>query len=103
MVSGAVTQTIKDGHGKPVEVLGRLEQHRRNGADDHCFRHSSVAVARNVANDLASASRVADVNGVLEIKRFGEFGHVGSISVHVVAVDGLSGTAMSTAIMRDHT
>ena len=55
----------------------------------------------DIASHLAAAGGVADVNSILEIKRFHEFGDVGSVGVHVVADRGLCGTAVPAAIMGD--
>jgi hypothetical protein len=49
-----------------VGVLVRLHKCRRNRADDHRFGDSSLTVPCNIANHLAPAGRVPDVNGVLD-------------------------------------
>ena len=56
----------------------------------------------DIARHLAAARKMTDVNSVLEIKRFHEFGNVGSVCVHVVAVRRLRRTTVPTAIMSDY-
>src|ERR1700692_3402096 len=45
---------------------------------------------------------MTDVNSVLAIKRFDEFGNGGSICVHIIAVHRLSGATVPAPIMSDH-
>jgi hypothetical protein len=59
-------------------------------------------VPRDIARHFAAASGVADVDSILEIKGFHEFGNVGSVCVHVVATRRLRGTAVPASIMGDH-
>src|SRR5450631_1203260 len=58
-------------------------------------------MARDVAGDLTAAGGVADVNRVLEVQRGHQRGEVVSVGVHVVAIPGLTRTAMSTPIVGD--
>src|ERR1700678_720080 len=51
--------------------------------------------------DLAAAGGMADVNGVLQIEMRGQGRQVVGIVIHVVAVAGLGGAAMATAVMGD--
>src|SRR6476660_7681409 len=46
---------------------------------------------------------MADVNRVLEIKMLGQRSEIIGIMVHVMAADGLSGTAVPATIMGDDT
>ncbi len=50
------------------------------------LRDAALAVARQVAHDLAAAGRMADMDGVLEIEMRDDCGEVVGIVVHVVAV-----------------
>ena len=78
-----------------------FQHHRRNRPDQHRLGDPAFAVARDIARDLASAGRVADMDGILEIERRGEFGDIGGIGVHLVAVRGLGRAAMAAAVMSD--
>src|SRR5258708_30021693 len=45
---------------------------------------------------------MADMDGIFQVKMRRKSGQVVGVMVHVVAVGGLGGTAMATAVMRDH-
>jgi hypothetical protein len=45
---------------------------------------------------------VADVHGILEVKCFDDFGNVGCVGVHVMAVHRLSRATVATPIGRNH-
>jgi hypothetical protein len=51
--------------------------------------------------NFAAAGRVADMNSVLEIKRFHQFRNIGRIGVHFVAGVCLARAPVSTPIRRD--
>src|SRR5262245_16446675 len=53
-------------------------------------------------HDLASAGRMADVNGVLEVEMRGHRGEIVRIVIHVVAVGDLRGAAVTAAVMRNN-
>lgn len=57
---------------------------------------------RYVARDFATARRMADVDGISQIKLFCECRNVGGVGVHVVAVIRLARAPVSTPIVRDH-
>ncbi len=65
------------------------------------FRDALGAVAADVAGDFAAAGGVADVNGVVQIERFGERREIIGVGVHLVAFPGLIGAAMAAAIVGD--
>jgi hypothetical protein len=73
-----------------------------DSADEHRFGDSPLAVPCDIARHLAATRGVADVDGILEIKRLREFGNIGSVGVHVIAVHCLSGTIVSAAIMSNY-
>ena len=102
MVSGAVAKLVEDFHGKAIGILLRLDQEWRDGADEYCFFNSSLAVFRDVASYLAATGGMADVNRVLEVQSFHDFGDIGGVRVHVVAGRRLGGAAMPAAIMRNY-
>jgi hypothetical protein len=51
---------------------------------------------------LAAAGRMADMNGVLQIKMRRQGRKVVGIVIHVMTLARLAGPAMATAVMRDH-
>jgi hypothetical protein len=113
-----------EGHGQVLEKLGaviqhtladaiehidrqttgicrRLQHQRWNGADQNRLRYSFCAVATDVTGNFAAAGGVADVDHVAEVELLHKLCEVVGIGVHVVAVPGLTGTAVSATIMRD--
>ena len=54
-----------------------------------------------VVRHLAAASRVADMNDILQVEMLGHRREIVGVVVHVVAVARLSGPAMAAAIMGD--
>src|SRR6266404_4498242 len=56
----------------------------------------------NVTCYFATTGGVADMDCILQVKHFGERRKIVGVSVHLVSVPGLGGTAVSTAIMRNH-
>ena len=87
--------------GSPPGLAGGLQHHRRNGADQHRLGHALRAVAADVAGDFAAAGGVADVDGVLQVELFEQRRQIVGVGVHVVAVPGLAGAAMTAPVMRD--
>jgi hypothetical protein len=58
-------------------------------------------VPPNVARHFAAARGVAYVDGVLQIEFLHQGRQIVGVSVHVVAIPGLAGTAVAAAIVRD--
>jgi hypothetical protein len=56
----------------------------------------------DVAGHLPTAGGVPDVHGVVQVKVLGQLGQVIGVVVHVVALAGLRGAAMSTPVVGDH-
>src|SRR5258705_10066466 len=102
MVGRTVTKSVEYFHRNAVRVLLRFQHARSNGADEYSFGDSPFSMLCDVADHLAAARRMTNVNRVFEIKRGDEFGNIGGIGVDVIAVNRLSGTAMPTAVMSDH-
>ena len=55
----------------------------------------------NVTGDFTTARGVADVDRVAEVERCDQLGEVIGIGVHVVAVPGLAGAPVASAIVGD--
>jgi hypothetical protein len=68
MVSRAIAKAVEHLDRQPVRVLLRLQQERRDGADQDRLRDPALAVLSNISRYLAATGRVADVNGILEIE-----------------------------------
>src|SRR3984893_12008034 len=63
--------------------------------------HALGAVTANIAGDFAAPGGVAAMDTVLQVKLLDEFPEIVGISVHVIAVPGLTRPAMAAAIMDD--
>jgi hypothetical protein len=55
-------------------------------------------VATNVTRHLPAASRVPDVDGVVQVEVLGQLGQVVGLVIHVVAVANLRGAAMPSPV-----
>src|ERR1700687_1607784 len=55
-----------------------------------------------IARYLAAAGGMADMDGVFQVEMRRKSGQVVGVMVHIVALGGLSGAAMATAVMGDH-
>jgi hypothetical protein len=58
-------------------------------------------VTADVASDLATASRVAGMDRVLQVELLDQLGEVVGIGVEVVALPGLARAAVAAAVMGD--
>ncbi len=94
-------QAIKDALRQAAGVIGRLHHDRRHGADQHSFRHPAFAMAPDVVCDLAATGGVANMHRILQVEMRGQCREIVGIVIHVMAVAGLGGAAVATAIMRD--
>jgi hypothetical protein len=97
----AGAQLIEDLERSAGGIGRRLQHQRRDGADQHCPGNPLSAVAADVAGDLASAGRMSDVNGILEVELGNELGQIVGVSVHVVAGPRLARAAMAAPIVGD--
>jgi hypothetical protein len=67
--------------------IGRRLQHDwRHGADEYQFGDTALAVERDIVRCLAAARRMANVDGVAQIKMLDDRGRVRGVVVHVMAV-----------------
>src|ERR1700677_267027 len=99
MVRCAVADPIEYFDGNAAWIFLRLDHDGWYGADQYRLGHATLAMACDITGDFATAGGMTDVDGILEIERFRELGHVCGIGVHFIAGHGLGGTAMSTTIM----
>src|SRR5215467_776657 len=102
MKCSPVAKLVEHSHRKALRILFRFHQEWWNRADENRFCDPALAVACDIARHLTSSGGVADVDGILEIKRFHQFGDVRSVRVHVMANRCLRGTAMPAPIMSDN-
>src|SRR5580698_2590049 len=59
-------------------------------------------MASQVVHHFAAASRMADMNRILEVEMCGERRQVVGIVIHVMAVPGLAGTPVSPPVVSNH-
>src|SRR5258708_3546748 len=57
----------------------------------------------NIMSDLSTIGRVTDHGDLFHIEMLNGFGEIVSILIHGIATPGLSGTAVTAAIMSDDT
>src|SRR5580692_12595596 len=57
----------------------------------------------DVPRNFSTAGGVAHMDCSLQIKLFSEGGEIVGVSVHLVAIPRLSGTAVASPVVRDHT
>jgi hypothetical protein len=76
-----------------------LQHQGRDGANEHSHGYSLGSVPPDVARHFSAARRVPDVNCVAEIELLDERREVVGISVHIIALPGLVGAPVSTAIV----
>jgi hypothetical protein len=79
-----------------------LQNRWRDRTDQRRLRDPALTVAAEEARDLAATRGMANMHGVVQVEVLGQLGQVVSVMIHVVAVAGLRGAAMSTPIMGDH-
>src|SRR5580658_10773541 len=60
-------------------------------------------MAGQVVHHFAAASRMADMNRILEVEMCGQRRQVVGIMIHVMAVPGLAGTSVSPPVVSNHT
>jgi hypothetical protein len=58
-------------------------------------------MAANVASDFTAASRVTNVDRIIEIERRYELSEIVRVSVHVISVPGLTRTPVTATIVSD--
>ena len=59
-------------------------------------------MATQIAHDLTTACRMADVDGVFEVEMLGQCRQIVGVMIHVVAITGLRGATMSAPIVSDN-
>src|SRR5215471_18830803 len=58
-------------------------------------------MAADITGDFATACGVTDMDRVLQIERFDQLRQIVSVSVHIVSVPWLAGSAVAAAVMGD--
>jgi hypothetical protein len=101
VVCCAVAKAIDDLSRDAIGIPFRLDEQRRNGADEDSLFNETFAVPCNVAGDFAAARLVANMDGVLEIELFDDLVHIVRIRIHIVTDGGLSRAAVAAMIMRN--
>jgi hypothetical protein len=85
--------------GEILVELGAIVEH---ALADGVEGRERRAVAPELVGDLAPAGRVADQHDVAQVELCDQFGQVVGVLVHVVAIPGLVGSSVATAVVRDH-
>jgi hypothetical protein len=93
-----------------VESLFRLTerisfgfQHQRwNRADENGFGGPGFAMARQIVRHLATAGRVTDMHGVVQVQMLHHRSQVVGVMVHVVPVGDRGGTPVPAPVVGDH-
>src|SRR5690606_13420604 len=85
-----------------VGVVAGAQHEGRDRADQHRLLHPRGAVAADVASHFAAAGGEADHGDIAQVERGDHRRQVVGVVVHVVAVPGLAGAAMATAVVGDH-
>ncbi len=70
----AGTDLVERLHRQAAGIGGRLQHQRRYRADEDGLGDTFGAVAPDVARDLTATGRVADMDRVLQVERFGQRG-----------------------------
>ena len=96
------TESVEHLDGRATRIGVFLDHHGRYRVDQHGFGHPSWFRSRHIMCDLAAASRVADMDHVLEIECRDQFGDIGRIGVHFVPAVGLVRPPMAPAVVGDH-
>src|ERR1700674_4923528 len=95
------SQVVEHRDGRASRILVRLHHQRRHRADEHGHADALLAVPPNVTGNLSAAGRVAHMDYVLQVKLFGEGCEIVGVGVHVIAIPGLGGTAVTSPVVRD--
>ena len=82
-------KSVKHLLGQPAWIGWRLYHQRRHRANDHRFCHAAFPVVSQVVHHFATAGRVTDVYGILQIEVRGKRSEVIGVMIHVVAGTGL--------------
>jgi hypothetical protein len=70
--------------------------------DQHRLGHApAAAILGHIPRDFAAAGGVADMDGALQVQRGGQFGHIGGVGVHFIAVRRLGRAAVPAPVMGD--
>ena len=92
-------QIVEHGLRQPARIARRLYHQGRHGGKDRGLGHATFAMTGDVVNDLAAASGMADVDGVLQVEMRRDSLKIVGIVVHVVSGPTLARASMATAIM----
>src|SRR5580698_7711951 len=94
------SQAVEHLDGGTRGILVGLHHERRHGADEHGHGNTLGTVTANITRHLPTAGGVADMDCVLQVELFREFGEIIGVGIHIVAVPGLSGATMAPPVVR---
>src|ERR1700686_2534157 len=95
------SQVVEHRNGRTSGILVRIHHQRRHRADKHGHADTFRAVPSNVSSNFSAARGMAYMDRVLQVKLFCEDREIVSISVHIVTIPRLGGTAVTSPVMRD--
>jgi len=95
-------KAVEDFLRRSTGIRRRLEHEWRHGANEDGLRDAVLAVPRDIPDDLASAGRMSDVDGTLQIEMVRHRCQVVGVVVHVVSVARLRRPPMPATIVSDH-
>ena len=94
-------QLVKHFDWRPDGVGRCLQHERRNRANQHGLGNALGSMTPDVARDFAAASRMTNMDGILQVECRDELGEVVGVGVEIVSIPGLTRPAMAAAIMSD--
>ncbi len=94
-------EAVEDRHGRAPWILVRLHHQRRYRADEHGHGDALRTAPPEVPGNFSAANGMAHMNSVPQVKLLSEGCEIVGISVHIIAVPGLAGTAVPPPVMRD--
>ena len=85
-----------------ARIRFRLEHQGRHRGDENGLDDSLLPMPRDIADDLATASGMADHGRIFQIQMVHKLGESVGVLIHVVALPTLARTSMATPVMGNH-
>ncbi|MNV47317.1 hypothetical protein D3C71_1391820 [compost metagenome] len=87
-----LAESVEDFQRRAARVVRRFNHQRRDGTDQHRFRHTPLrlTVFCDVARNLPATRRVPDMHHVFQIQMLNDSGDVGGVVIHIVPVADLT-------------
>ena len=98
---GGLDEPVEQALRHPLDVVGRLQQERRDRGDQHPLGDPGRAAGAQVPRDLAGAHGVPDQDGVVQVQVVQQGSQIGGEGVVVIAGDRLAGLAEPAPVIGD--